>query len=96
MPETNIKLRNGNNAILAVAVVLGSSIGGVGGQYLWLSNADIQSLARPDPFTGQEGLRLRSDLNSLQRQVDTRSARIAVLEREVELLRDEINRRHTE
>jgi len=96
-PETTIKVRNGRNGIiLAVSVVLGGVGGSAGGQYLWLSRADIKVLARPDPFTGTEGIRLRADLNGLQRQIDAKSTNIAVLEREVELLRAEMNRRHVQ
>lgn len=100
--KTNNNGRNGK--LIHLAIILFSSVGGAGGgTFIYLNAvapAQIQAVARPDPFTGTDGqairqqlAELRQTINNQQRQIDRLpprdlTERIRLLEREVELLRD--------
>ena len=93
--------------IALVVAIIGASGGAGGGTWLYLSNAGVeqlQAITRPDPFTGAQGTEIKRELDRLTTEVGALEKRvaqlppreleqgIALLAREVELLRDEINR----
>lgn len=93
---------NGRYLLAIVAGAIGA-VGSAGGTtYVFLSGlapSQMETMARPDPFRGSEGDALKRQLNNLQRQVDQLPPRalteeIALLRREIEFIRDEIERHH--
>ena len=93
--------------VAVVVAIITSALGSSGGTFLYLNRSgaeEIRKIARPDPFTGTEGLEvkrsldtLRASIVDLQRQVDKLpprelTERLSVVRREVELLRADFER----
>jgi len=92
--------RNGKFLLTAVVATVGAVGGASSGTYIYLNQMPpevLQQVARPDPFTGTQGDDFQRQISKIQREVDRLpprelTERIALLEREVELLREEIDR----
>ena len=92
------KILNGTWLIPLVVSVLGSIGGAGGGSYLYFSRLapdQLASLTRPDPFTGTEAKKLQHRITEVEKKVALLPPReltteMALLRREVELLREEI------
>ena len=89
-------LRNGKFLFTALVSIIGA-VGGAGsGSYLYFSNVaptQLQSMVRPDPFTGSQARDLQAQISALRRAIDQLpprelTERLALLEREVQLLRE--------
>ena len=102
------KTNNGTNGRMALNIaiyLISGFVGGGSGVYFYFDRvgpSQLQTIARPDPFTGSQGLDLQRRLREhedrisiLQRQVDQLPPRevteqLALLQREVELLRKDL------
>ena len=92
------KIHNGTWLIPLVVSILGSVGGAGGGSYLYFSRlapSQLESLARPDPFTGAEAQELTRRITEVEKRVALLPPReltteVALLRREIELLREEI------
>ena len=93
MANEIIKITNGRRlGVLGLSIILGT-IGAGGGQFLWMTTADLESVARPDPFTGSDAMVLQSQIADLQRQIDRLpprelTERVTILELEVKALKE--------
>ncbi|MGI9293429.1 MAG: hypothetical protein ACR2PS_05550 [Pseudomonadales bacterium] len=91
--------KNNGKWIASIAVVLGAIGGSTGGSYVYIraiAPQQLETLARPDPFTGSEALELRRELRELQLLVaklppEELTSKLAALERDVELLRKQLD-----
>lgn len=63
--------KNGARWLPLVIAVLGSGVGAGGGLYIGstMTPAQIQEIARPDPFTGAQGAVLERRINDLERRL---------------------------
>jgi len=94
-PVKNNNPKNGIRPYIPVVVaIIGAFGGGVGANYLLVSNVapDLQTLARPDPFTGAQGQAIEKRLSDLERRVDQLPPR--ELELAVQILRHDLNEIH--
>ena len=107
---TDKKENNGRHdkwLVSLLVAVLGAGGGASGGTYLYLRTSGtetLQSIARPDPFTGSDARELKAEIKTLQgKVVDLEKSvgnlppremvtSLALLQREIELLREELER----
>ena len=96
--NTNNRESNGRITSLVVAV-LASIIGGSGGSYIYFSRVNpvaVQTITRPDPFTGTQAKTLEFKIDAMTRQLAMLERRVDKLPprevtEEIALLRQEIS-----
>lgn len=92
--------KDGAAYVPLVVAILGAFGGGFGANHIWVRSytAEMQEMARPDPFTGTQGRELERRLSQIAGEVGLirqsvptdLNARLAIVEREIKALSDDV------